>query len=432
MAIPNIKMIRVDVSGAKGGLVSFHCGGDSVDVISNSDILSALENHVSPDIESIYHVKCFYKGKKLDLHETSPNPVLSDSTQQRQKKVSVILTPRNAAEKIHAMKEANTRMPDIEYEFERERRRREYEPAGSGAKKNTRVGSLGAVDYAAVDVHPGAEEAVTLLQMVVDDPGIRHLMDLYDWNIGTVSEMPPDGFVGVSPVCILGVNIDCGREIRLRLRTDDLQGFRKFDMILSTMIHELAHMKYPDHDDDFKRFNRQLSMEARRMTSSYAQQVTQQSVKSYEGTSGAGTRSPQNRPHRFKETEWLHTFEKEARIAAGAAALRRNSSQAGPQSFRLPLDVDASNDHDAFQKGDDVLYFNKMANVWQRARIISVDASLRPPSYGIEIWTTDKEQPVQRETEASRLRKCGVNITGLGHDDDTTRQLEDKVATMFE
>lgn len=38
------------------------------------------------------------------------------------------------------------------------------------------------------------------------------------------SEMPPEGKVGISPVCILGVNINRGQEISLRLRTDDLRG----------------------------------------------------------------------------------------------------------------------------------------------------------------------------------------------------------------
>lgn len=38
------------------------------------------------------------------------------------------------------------------------------------------------------------------------------------------SEMPPEGKVGVSPVCILGVNINRGQEVSLRLRTDDLGG----------------------------------------------------------------------------------------------------------------------------------------------------------------------------------------------------------------
>lgn len=36
--------------------------------------------------------------------------------------------------------------------------------------------------------------------------------------------MPPEGKVGISPVCILGVNINKGQEISLRLRTDDLKG----------------------------------------------------------------------------------------------------------------------------------------------------------------------------------------------------------------
>jgi WLM domain len=33
--------------------------------------------------------------------------------------------------------------------------------------------------------------------------------------------------VGVSDVCVMGLNENHGQTIRLRLRTDDLQGFRK-------------------------------------------------------------------------------------------------------------------------------------------------------------------------------------------------------------
>ncbi len=32
------------------------------------------------------------------------------------------------------------------------------------------------------------------------------------------------GKVGISPVCILGLNVNKGQEILLRLRTDDLKG----------------------------------------------------------------------------------------------------------------------------------------------------------------------------------------------------------------
>lgn len=50
-------------------------------------------------------------------------------------------------------------------------------------------------------------------------------------QVGLLSEMPPEGKVGISPVCVLGVNINAGQEISLRLRTDDLRGFRKYEKI---------------------------------------------------------------------------------------------------------------------------------------------------------------------------------------------------------
>jgi hypothetical protein len=45
----------------------------------------------------------------------------------------------------------------------------------------------------------------------------------HGYRVALLSEMPPEGKVGVSPVCILGVNINAGQEISLRLRTDDLK-----------------------------------------------------------------------------------------------------------------------------------------------------------------------------------------------------------------
>lgn len=41
--------------------------------------------------------------------------------------------------------------------------------------------------------------------------------------MGLLSEMPPEGKVGVSAVCVLGYNVNRGQEISLRLRTDDLK-----------------------------------------------------------------------------------------------------------------------------------------------------------------------------------------------------------------
>ena len=57
--------------------------------------------------------------------------------------------------------------------------------------------------------------------------------------MGLLSEMPPEGKVGVSEVCVLGYNVNAGQEIALRLRTDDLRGFRGYERIRETLIHEV-------------------------------------------------------------------------------------------------------------------------------------------------------------------------------------------------
>lgn len=76
-------------------------------------------------------------------------------------------------------------------------------------------------------LQPPPAQALALLHRLAADPGIAAVMTRHKWTVGQLSEMPPEGKVGVSPVCILGVNINQGQEISLRLRTDDLRGFRK-------------------------------------------------------------------------------------------------------------------------------------------------------------------------------------------------------------
>ena len=76
-------------------------------------------------------------------------------------------------------------------------------------------------------ISPEPSVALTLLHRLAADPGIVGIMTKHRWTVGLLSEMPPEGKVGVSPVCILGVNINAGQEISLRLRTDDCKGFRR-------------------------------------------------------------------------------------------------------------------------------------------------------------------------------------------------------------
>ena len=67
--------------------------------------------------------------------------------------------------------------------------------------------------------------------------------------------------VGVDEVCVLGLNQNKGEKIFLRLRTDDLEGFRNINSIKKVLCHELAHNYISDHDAAFYNLMRELERE---------------------------------------------------------------------------------------------------------------------------------------------------------------------------
>lgn len=111
-------------------------------------------------------------------------------------------------------------------------------------------------------LNPPPSEALKRMHMLAADPGIVAIMNKHRWRVGIMTEMAPVGYVGVSPKCLLGFNKNQGEEISLRLRTDDLKGFRKYDSIKKTLLHELAHMIYSEHDANFYALDKQLNQEA--------------------------------------------------------------------------------------------------------------------------------------------------------------------------
>merc|ERR1719313_2609221 len=48
--------------------------------------------------------------------------------------------------------------------------------------------------------------------------------------------------------CLLGYNTNRGLRIDLKLRSNDLQGFRSYPELVSTLIHELSHNWVGDHN----------------------------------------------------------------------------------------------------------------------------------------------------------------------------------------
>ncbi|KAK7333927.1 hypothetical protein VNO80_30708 [Phaseolus coccineus] len=113
-----------------------------------------------------------------------------------------------------------------------------------------------------LELNPPAAEALKRMHMLAADPGIVAVMNKHRWRVGIMTEMAPVGYVGVDPKCILGFNKNHGEEISLRLRTDDLKGFRKYERIKKTLLHELAHMVYSEHDANFYALDKQLNQEA--------------------------------------------------------------------------------------------------------------------------------------------------------------------------
>ncbi|XP_068642812.1 uncharacterized protein [Aristolochia californica] len=113
-----------------------------------------------------------------------------------------------------------------------------------------------------IELNPPPSEALRRMHMLASDPGIVSIMNKHRWRVGIMTEMAPEGYVGISPICLLGFNKNHGEEISLRLRTDDLKGFRKYESIKKTLLHELAHMVYSEHDANFYALDGQLNQEA--------------------------------------------------------------------------------------------------------------------------------------------------------------------------
>lgn len=79
------------------------------------------------------------------------------------------------------------------------------------------------------------DKARQLLERLRDDRGVRAIMNQRRWSVGELIELSP------FEVSILGYNRNAGQLIAIRLRTDDLTGFRHYDSIRKVLLHELTH-----------------------------------------------------------------------------------------------------------------------------------------------------------------------------------------------
>jgi len=110
-------------------------------------------------------------------------------------------------------------------------------------------------------VTPGVAAVQQRLKELSEDPAILGVMKRHQFQVGCLSEMPPEGQVGVDSECIMGLNKNAGQEILLRVRTDDGQGLRSYQSLVPVLLHELTHNVWSDHDNRFKALCSQLNRE---------------------------------------------------------------------------------------------------------------------------------------------------------------------------
>ena len=91
---------------------------------------------------------------------------------------------------------------------------------------------------------PRANEALKSLQKIASI--VKPIMRTRNWYVGTLTEFYP------SEAGLLGLNINHGQEIRLRLRyPGDANQFLPFEQVVDTMLHELSHIVFGPHDQKF-------------------------------------------------------------------------------------------------------------------------------------------------------------------------------------
>ncbi|KAB1208766.1 hypothetical protein CJ030_MR6G024802 [Morella rubra] len=189
---------------------------------------------------------------------------LEETSITKGKSIRMMGVPESEVNEILENAKANLRIAGFEEEEKRLRQRMSDRPHASlKLPQGPYVFcDFRTLEIPGVELNPPASEALKRMHMLAADPGIVAIMNKHHWRVGIMTEMAPIGYVGISPKCVLGFNTNQGEEISLRLRTDDLKGFRKYESIKKTLLHELAHMVYSEHDANFYALDKQLNKEA--------------------------------------------------------------------------------------------------------------------------------------------------------------------------
>jgi hypothetical protein len=83
-----------------------------------------------------------------------------------------------------------------------------------------------------------------VLTKLANDEAILRAMNPHRFSVELLTEPTPHEGTG-----LLGLNVNQGEAIKLRIRTDMYDGFKSYRDIRRVRCHEFSHNVFGDHDD---------------------------------------------------------------------------------------------------------------------------------------------------------------------------------------
>ncbi|KAL1739800.1 WLM domain-containing protein [Schizophyllum fasciatum] len=202
--------------------------------------------------------KLLGKGLKKGV---TPDTTLSDAGVKDGAKLQMLGSTAEELGGMHAAEDEKAR---------RERIMRERELKRPVSVRNTALPSAATLSYrfhriAPLPHLPRPDAARALLQRLADDPAIQHVMQRHAFAVGLLTELAPHEHPN-----LLGLNVNAGQEIKLRIRTDRYDGFRLYADVRRVLCHELTHNVHGDHNNDFKELNSLLNRQVTEFESARA------------------------------------------------------------------------------------------------------------------------------------------------------------------
>jgi hypothetical protein len=202
----------------------------------------------------LQQLKLLWKGKRL-IGESLVFVVPPKKTP----KIMVLSTELSTVQELNAKRSDPTIRGFDQERSMLEQKKMEYWGPDTAQDKNYKFCRFQACTWQSFghrpsDSTPHDFEALHLLEKLATDPGIVAVLKERELVVGTLGEMDPidDRLMQKTQqqqgACLLGYNTNGGARIDIKLRTDDLRGFRPYAQIAATLLHELSHNWVGEHN----------------------------------------------------------------------------------------------------------------------------------------------------------------------------------------